>query len=103
MRSRPVLLPSLSPRNCFRRARRSEMPYRTATQIESELRDLATAFPALCTFDFCPNQTVGGRRVPFVKISHPEAPTTPRIGVLILGGVHAREWAPPDALVGFVR
>jgi len=45
-------------------------------------------------------RTFEGREHSFVKIA---AGSGARPAVLIVGGVHAREWAPPDALVAFAR
>src|SRR6266436_6146532 len=44
------------------------------------------------------------RRAGYVKLAAttPASPS-PRWAVLVLGGVHARELAPPDALVSFVE
>lgn len=46
--------------------------------------------------------TVGGRTVKCIRINRSVPGVTP-IPVLIVGGVHAREWAPPDSLVDFAR
>lgn len=79
------------------------MPYMTADQIVSALDDMEATSPGLCTADSCPNRTVENREVRFIKISHPSPPAAPRRAVLIVGGLHVREWAPPDALVSFGR
>ena len=79
------------------------MPYMTADQIISALDDMEATSPGLCTADSCPNRTVENRDVRFIKISHPSPPAAPRRAVLIVGGLHAREWAPPDALISFGR
>jgi hypothetical protein len=79
------------------------MPYKKAVEIQAALEELKTTFPLMCTGDFCPNDTLGGRRVPFIKITHPDPPAAPRRAILLLGGLHSNEWAPPDALVSFAR
>ena len=71
-----------------------------AQQIEEALLDLAVSFPALCTQTAFPGATAEGRQHSYVKLA---AGSGTRPGVLIIGGVHAREWAPPDALVSLAR
>lgn len=44
----------------------------------------------------------GNRQVKCIKIGKTTAGITP-IPVLIVGGIHAREWAPPDALLDFAE
>jgi len=79
------------------------MPYLKVVDLENKLDSVATSSSGYCRKDSCPEQTVpGGRKVFFVNISAPSTPDTPRTPVLISGGVHAREWAPPDALVSFI-
>lgn len=84
--------------------------YLTADQITARLQAAAARPGHLCTFGTCPNATPGdsangiaGRNPPFVEITSPTIPPNPRITVVVTGGVHAREWAPPDALVSFVE
>ncbi len=74
----------------------------TVAEIEAKVRAAAANPDNLCTVDECPNKTVENRSVVFARITHPSTPLTPRTAVLISGGVHAREWAPPDALVSFI-
>jgi hypothetical protein len=66
----------------------------TVREIEDALGALAAAHPALCTRTVLPNPTHEGRRVSSVRVT--SGGTTP---VLFIGGAHAREWVPPDALV----
>jgi hypothetical protein len=42
-----------------------------------------------------------GRTLRILKIGLPAAAGKTKVSVLITGGMHAREWAPPDALVDF--
>lgn len=80
------------------------MPYLTVDEIDRAIRDLPLEAPDLCTFEECEGApTTLGRKIGFINVRHPSTPTQPRIPVLVIGGVHAREWAPPDALVSFVR
>src|ERR1044072_2865835 len=66
----------------------------TVREIEDTLAALAAAHPAICTRTVLPNPTHDGRRVSSVRVT--SGGTTP---VLFAGGAHAREWAPPDALL----
>lgn len=70
----------------------------TARAIEAELARLAADHPALCTRTIAPNRTHEGRSVSYVTIGG-AAGGRP---VLLTGGVHAREWAPPDALLSML-
>jgi murein tripeptide amidase MpaA len=69
-------------------------------EIEDALADLATNFPDLCTRTVLSGTTAGGRSHSYIKIAKGGGA---RPAVLVTGGVHAREWAPPDALVTFAR
>jgi hypothetical protein len=71
-----------------------------AQQIEEALLDLETSFPALCTRTTFPGQTFQSRQHSYVKIA---SASGVRPAVLLIGGVHGREWAPPDALVSLAR
>ncbi len=84
--------------------------YLSADDITTRLQNAATTSGHLCVFGTCPNATPGdsakgisGRNPPYVEITSPTIPANPRIVVVVTGGVHAREWAPPDALVSFVE
>ncbi|MCU7821144.1 M14 family zinc carboxypeptidase [Kitasatospora sp. DSM 101779] len=82
-------------------------PYATPTvpqtpaQIEAALADLAATFPALCTLGEFPNRSVENREIHYIRIAN--APQNGRPAVVLTGGVHARESAPPDALVHFAQ
>ena len=70
----------------------------TVRAIEAELARLAAEHPALCTRTIAPNRTHRGRSVSYVTISGGERGRP----VLLTGGAHAREWAPPDALLSML-
>lgn len=70
-------------------------------QIEDALHDLAVSFPALCTRTTLPGKTAENRSYSYIKIANGSGSN--RVAALLVGGVHAREWAPPDALVSFAR
>ena len=70
----------------------------TVRAIEAELARLAADHPALCTRTVTPNRTHEGRSVSYLTV-------TGGVGgrpVLLTGGIHAREWAPPDALLSML-
>jgi murein tripeptide amidase MpaA len=67
----------------------------TPEQIEAGLAALATAHPELCTRTELPHPTHEGRRVSSVRIAAGSGGRR----VLFIGGAHAREWVPPDALL----
>ncbi|MFD0352016.1 M14 family zinc carboxypeptidase [Kitasatospora aburaviensis] len=55
----------------------------------------------MCTLGEFPNRSVENREIHFVRIAN--APQNGRPAVVLTGGVHARESAPPDALVHFAQ
>ena len=67
----------------------------TVNAIEAALAQMAADHPALCIRSEAPNRAHSGRRV-FVLTIGPDGGRRP---VLLTGGAHAREWAPPDALL----
>src|SRR5512144_164912 len=75
----------------------------TPAQIEAAMADLASSFGAggLCRLERFPNQSVERSDIHYVSISG--GSTSNRPAVLITGGVHARESAPPDALIRFAQ
>ena len=80
--------------------------YMKSTQVGAHLDALAAAHPTFCTrsgpADWGPGRV--GASSGYVKIaaSTPDSPPA-RWGVLLTGGVHARELAPPDALVSLLE
>jgi len=69
------------------------------------MSDLATAFPGLCSFqslDQDSEKTFRGNRIAYLRITRASV-TTPKVPVLVTAGFHAREWAPPDALLSFAK
>lgn len=76
----------------------------TVTEIETRIRQLATTHSAICkrsdlktTFE--PAGT--GRKISLLTIG--TGTGEGRARVLIVAGVHAREWAPPDAVLTFIE
>jgi hypothetical protein len=85
------------------------MPYPSSVAaIETRVTSLATTYSAICTRVECPHKTyeggtaaAPGRTVAYLKIGTGTGEGRPRI--LIVAGMHAREWAPPDAVLTFVE
>jgi murein tripeptide amidase MpaA len=73
----------------------------TEAAIDAALSNLATRFSSLCTRDVMPEATHQGRKPAFLKIANGSGANRPAI--LFTGGIHAREYAPPDALVSFAE
>ncbi|GGC08892.1 M14 family zinc carboxypeptidase [Cellulomonas carbonis] len=73
--------------------------YLDATGIGSALAALAAAYPTTSELVTTPHPTHEGRTVTLLRVGG-RGPHDAD-GVLLLGGVHAREWVPPDALVSF--
>jgi carboxypeptidase T len=71
--------------------------YLTSTGIESCLQYLASTYPSICQLIVLPEASREGRTSRAIKIASAEGPD--RRGVLLIGGVHARELVNPDALV----
>jgi len=70
--------------------------YLNVDEIDSALQNLASAYPTAATLVDVPNRTHDGREGVVLRIGSAPADAP---GVLLLGGMHAREWVPPDALV----
>jgi hypothetical protein len=76
-------------------------------QIEDRTAALAAEFPDVCAVDVLPEPSVEGgplgrgRVVRFLRIGTGVGEGRSR--VLLIGGVHSREWAPPDALLTFLE
>src|SRR5215216_355714 len=80
------------------------MPYLTSNAIELSITNLVSTFTTLlCTRTAFPNATnsVGmpPRTYSFLKIGKGTGPNRP--AALIVAGMHAREWAQPDAVLSF--
>ncbi|WP_067537653.1 M14 family zinc carboxypeptidase [Nocardia crassostreae] len=73
------------------------MSYLNVDEIVSALQNLAAAYPATAEPVTVPHPTHGGRLGQVLRLG--AVRTGEQDAVLLLGGVHAREWVPPDALV----
>ena len=71
--------------------------YRTVAQLDFVMSILATFFPQLCTRVELANRSVEGRPIYALRLRAGSA--SGRRGVLLVGGMHARELMNPDAIV----
>lgn len=73
------------------------MTYLNIEEIELAIQSLATAYPTTAELIVPPHLTHEERQSRALRIGAKSISEVD--GVLILGGVHAREWVPPDALI----
>jgi murein tripeptide amidase MpaA len=73
--------------------------YLTVGELEAALPALQAAYPSISELIAPPNLTHEGRTSGVLRIG--VQPASSADGVLILGGMHAREWIPPDLCVSF--
>src|SRR5437763_2744677 len=78
---------------------RNVMGYMTTAEIDSAITNLQTAHPSLVSIITLPHTTWQGRTCRAIRIRGGAA--GPRTGVLVTGGVHAREWGGSDICVAF--
>lgn len=71
--------------------------YLNVTELDSALTALHGAYPQLTELITAPHPTHEGRTCRLLRLG--TQPADAADGILLLGGVHAREWVPPDALV----
>jgi len=71
--------------------------YRTVAQLDSVMGLLAAWFPQLCTRVLLPNRSIEGRPIHALRMR--AGTDSNRRGVLLAGGMHARELMNPDAIV----
>ncbi|TVL90368.1 M14 family metallopeptidase [Streptomyces sp. SAJ15] len=71
--------------------------YLNVAEIESAITSLEGAYPGMAEIVVPPYPTHEGRTTSLLRVGAHAAEAVD--GVLMLGGVHAREWVPPDALV----
>ncbi|KEO61561.1 M14 family zinc carboxypeptidase [Thioclava indica] len=67
------------------------------SELESGIAALVSAYPSTCTAINLPNTTAQGNTVRAMRIGTPGEKT----GVAFLGGLHAREWMPPEICLSF--
>jgi hypothetical protein len=72
------------------------MSYLGQDEIVTGVRALADAYPELCRLIELPNTSTEGRSILALELGER---CSARRTVIYVGGVHAREWIPPDALL----
>lgn len=80
------------------------MPYMSVAAIDAAIDHVAATFPALARIIVLPERSVEGRPIRALRIAGGNgADTVPdtRVGVLFVGGTHARELVNPETLVEF--
>ena len=70
--------------------------YRTIAQLDAAIDALVSSQPTICT-KFALNNSVEGRPIFALRLRAGGA--TDRRGVLMIGGMHARELMNPDAII----
>ena len=73
------------------------MRYLTPAQMNTKMVAIQAANPTLVRVHTFPNNTSEGREMKYLELGDTTIPN--RVPVLLVGGVHAREWAPPDSLL----
>ena len=71
------------------------MAYMNVAEIETATEALAGAYPTFCQRIELPHLSHEGRRISALRIGRPASLPA----ALFLGGLHAREWVPPDLLI----
>ena len=67
-------------------------------EIEQRIDDLAKEFPRAASVIELPHRSWEGRACKAIRLGRGDAKAP---GILLLGGVHAREWGSPDILLVF--
>jgi carboxypeptidase T len=73
--------------------------YMTVDDVEKMMSAIHRGNPGFTSLIHLPNHTWENRLCTALKIGHGIFP--PRPGILLLGGIHAREWGSPDILLNF--
>lgn len=71
--------------------------YRTIAQLDQLVEQLASSFPQLCSRIELPEPSIEGRTIYALRLRAGAGGDRP--GVLLVGGVHARELMNPDLLI----
>jgi carboxypeptidase T len=76
-------------------------PYLNVVEVESALDTAVRTYPQFIQKITLPNTTWENRICSAVKIANDS--NQGRVGIYFTGGMHAREWVPPDTLVNFIE
>ena len=102
LRERGLSVERLKPAEQVRRewdaARAEPVGYVSSDALSERLGRLASEHPDVCAVETLPHRTHEGRDVSMLRVG-----TGSTAAVVVLGGVHAREWAPPDALLSLAE
>jgi len=79
----------------------AEMPYLNVVEVESALQVVGATYPAFTEVVTLPHRTWENRVCRAVRVAADLA--TARPTVVLVAGVHAREWGGPDILVSFLE
>jgi len=79
----------------------AEMPYLNVVEVESALQLVAATHPGFTELVTLPHRTWENRVCRAVRVAADLA--TARPPVVVIAGVHAREWGGPDILVSFLE
>lgn len=72
--------------------------YLSVDEVEQRIDDLAKEFPRAASVIELPHRSWEGRACKAIRLGRGDAKAP---GILLLGGVHAREWGSPDILLFF--
>ena len=75
------------------------MKYLNHPEVETALLNLSTTYPSICSLITLPHLTFEGRASHTIRLGGGSPGS--RDCVMIIGGVHAREWGGPDLAVSF--
>ena len=67
-----------------------------------DARITALSASAVCRVANLPEPTIDGRQVKYIEVSPPNVDSSTPVAMFV-GGLHAREWAPPDAVLSFAE
>lgn len=81
------------------RAAAAPVGYLSSGALSERLRRLASEHSDVCALELLPHRTHEGREVPMLRVGTTDSSAT----VVVIGGIHAREWAPPDALLSLAE
>lgn len=74
--------------------------YLNIDEVDTAVVNLAAQFPTLCELITLPETSIEGRTCHALRVG--SAPAAGRDAVLLLGGVHAREWGSCEILINLV-
>jgi murein tripeptide amidase MpaA len=73
--------------------------YLNTTEVDSAVRNLATAYPALSQLIELPEPSIEGTAIYALRLGSTAAKTDAKDCAVFIGGVHAREWGSCEILI----